>query len=53
MSEYTDGVADLLLRKHPFYVMLCQRRATLQSENVIAGARTCAVVVVWLKDYML
>lgn len=53
MSEYTDGVADLLLRRYPLYIMLYQRRAALQSEHVIAGAFAYAVAVVLLKDNLL
>lgn len=50
MCEYTDEVADLITEKVPNLHNALSKKSYISVFSVIAGAFTCAVAVVWLKD---
>lgn len=52
MSEYTDSIVSLITKStilHFFFFFF--QRDRLQSEQVVVGAFTSGVAVIWSKDY--
>lgn len=50
MSEYTDSIVSLITKSTILHFFFFQRDR-LQSEQVVVGAFTSGVAVIWSKDY--